>query len=304
VLATHREGPAYHLEIGLEPLRAMLARGIHAVLGAAGLGAQDLDFAFLGIPAYGEDSALRTILDAIAAPVLAPQRYRCDNDMVCGWAGALGASDGINIVCGTGSIAYGEFEGRTARAGGWGELFSDEGSAYWVARQALGLFARMSDGRLPRGPIHAALRTHFGLDDDLDLCARIYNQGASWRSEVAALARIVARVALEGDPVAAAIFSEGAAELAVIIAATRARLAVPDARRIRVSYSGGMFAEPRLMLAPLRELLERRGAFELVAPLLPPGPGAALYAARCRGMPLSATAVQRLAAQYAASASA
>jgi len=304
VLATHREGPAYYLEIGLEPLRAMLVRGIEAVLGAAALRAQDLDFAFLGIPAYGEDSALLSHLDAIAAPTLDPQRYRCDNDMVCGWAGALGAADGINIVCGTGSIAYGQFAGRKARAGGWGELFSDEGSAYWVARQALSRFAAMSDGRLPRGPIHAALRAHFALDADLDLCARIYNQGAAWRSEVAALARVVARVAREGDPAARAIFTEGAGELAAIVTAARDRLAVPEGLRMPVSYSGGMFADPQLMLEPLRRQLERDGAFTVVAPLLPPGAGAALYAARCHGTPLAPAAVQRLAARYPAAVAA
>ena len=76
-----------------------------------------------------------------------PGRYRCGNDAVCGWAGALAGEDGINIVAGTGSIGYGEFEGRAARAGGWGELFSDEGSAHWIAREALSLFSRMSDGR-------------------------------------------------------------------------------------------------------------------------------------------------------------
>jgi N-acetylglucosamine kinase-like BadF-type ATPase len=107
-------------------------------------------------------------------------------------------------------------------------------------------------------------------------------------------------VALEGDPAAGAIFSEGAAELAAIVAATRARLAVPEARRIPVSYSGGMFAEPQLMLAPMRTLLERSGAFDVVPPLLPPGAGAAVYAARCHGTPLAPAAVQRLAVQCAA----
>ena len=74
--------------------------------------------------------------------------------MVCGWAGALAGEDGINIVAGTGSIAYGEYRGRSARAGGWGELFSDEGSAYWLAREGLRLFSRMSDGRAPRGALY------------------------------------------------------------------------------------------------------------------------------------------------------
>ena len=32
VLATRREGPAYHLETGVDALKAMLADGIHATL--------------------------------------------------------------------------------------------------------------------------------------------------------------------------------------------------------------------------------------------------------------------------------
>ena len=51
-----------------------------------------------------------------------------------------------NIVAGIGSICYGERNGAIARCGGWGELFSDEGSAYWIACRGLNLFSRMSDG--------------------------------------------------------------------------------------------------------------------------------------------------------------
>ena len=39
VLARHQEGPAYYLEIGLDALRAMLARGIGATLRQAALSA-------------------------------------------------------------------------------------------------------------------------------------------------------------------------------------------------------------------------------------------------------------------------
>ena len=110
------------------------------------------------------------------AQALPHRRYSCGNDMVCGWAGALAGADGINIVSGTGSIAYGEFAGRNARAGGWGELFSDEGSSYWLAREGLRLFSRMSDGRSPRGSLYEYVRRHFSLASDLDLCAAIYGK--------------------------------------------------------------------------------------------------------------------------------
>jgi N-acetylglucosamine kinase-like BadF-type ATPase len=298
ILATHQEGPAYYLETGMDVLRAMLARGIQATLAAAQVSAAELSYAFLGIPAYGEDSARLAELDAIATPTLEAGRYRCGNDMVCGWAGALVAGEGINIVCGTGSIAYGEYAGRSARAGGWGELFSDEGSAYWVSCRALNLFARMSDGRLARGPLYEALRTHYALAADLELCARVYQHGQDGRSAIARLSPIVASVALAGDPVARGIFLDGARELAAIVDATRARLAVPDGFRIAVSHSGGMFQQPQLLLEPMRRHLEQGGKYELVEPRLPPGAGAALHAARCLGKPLSAAAIERLQDQH------
>ena len=73
--------------------------------------------------------------------------------MVCGWAGSLAGEDGINVISGTGSMTYGERHGTGHRVGGWGELFGDEGSAYWIAAQGLNAFSRMSDGRLARGPL-------------------------------------------------------------------------------------------------------------------------------------------------------
>lgn len=51
---------------------------------------------------------------------------------------ALGKGFGIVVSAGTGSIAFGiDEEGRSARCGGWGRFAGDEGSAYWIAIQAL-----------------------------------------------------------------------------------------------------------------------------------------------------------------------
>ena len=59
------------------------------------------------------------------------------------------------------------------RVGGWGDLFGDEGSAYWISIKGLNAFTRMSDGRLPVGPLHEALRTHLELAADLDFEASL-----------------------------------------------------------------------------------------------------------------------------------
>lgn len=295
VRASHLEGPAYYLEIGLDSLRDMLARGIAHTLRQGRVRAEDLSYAFLGLPAYGEDSKLLPALDAAPLEALPHRRYGCDNDMVCGWAGALAGADGINIVSGTGSIAYGEYSGRSARSGGWGELFSDEGSSYWLAREGLRVFARMSDGRLPRGPLYEHVRRHFGLESDLDLCAAIYGKDMAQRSQFAQLSKVVTAAAAQGDRAALGLFESAARELADMVDAVRGHLQIPAAVSIPVSASGGLFQPANGLRELLESELQRRSAqYRFVAALLPPDVGAALQAARLNGTPLSATSLEAL----------
>lgn len=295
LLAAHREGPAYYLEIGLDELRRMLARGIEQTLRQARVSEEDLSYAFLGLPAYGEDSRLLPALDAAPAQALPHGRYRCDNDMVCGWAGALAGTDGINIVSGTGSIAYGEFAGRKARAGGWGELFGDEGSSYWLAREGLRLFARMSDGRSPRGPLYEHVRRHFALARDLDLCAAVYGKDIVQRSQFAQLSKLFTAAAADGDPAARQVFDRAAQELADIVDAVRCQLQVPADASVAVSSSGGMFQPGNGLREALSSELRRRSSqYRFMEALLPPEVGAAIQAARLNGTPLGAASLRAL----------
>src|SRR5215472_8206214 len=59
-------------------------------------------------------------------------------DHVIAHRAAFGTSPGVLVISGTGSIAFGRNQnGETARAGGWGPNVSDEGSAFWVGREAV-----------------------------------------------------------------------------------------------------------------------------------------------------------------------
>ena len=303
-LAAAHEGPTSdHLQVGIDGVREVLAAGLAALFREAGMDGSAVTYAFFGLPAHGEDSAAQVLLDGLPEPLLGHRRYRCGNDMICAWAGSLGGEDGINIVAGTGSIGYGERKGRSARAGGWGEIFGDEGSAYWIAAQGLNIFTRMSDGRLPKGPLHASLRSislepaslrrHLGLDADLDLCAKLAN--APSRRAIAAMAELVARAARDGDIEAMRVFDDAARELAAIIEALRQALQFELGERVCVSYSGGVFNAGELILAPLRHHIERYSkTYELKTPMLAPSLGAAIYAARVVAQPLSPAAIERL----------
>lgn len=220
-------------------------------------------------------------MDSMPALLLDVARYRCGNDMVCSWAGSLACADGISVIAGTGSMAYGEYAGRTARAGGWGELIGDEGSAYWIAREGMNLFSRMSDGRAPRGPLYELVRARVGIAVDLDLCAQVYGEDVSARSAFAGFAPLVHEAAQAGDAQAAEIFRRGADELVQCVRAVRRSLQVPDEVVLPVSSTGGVFQNGGLLLDAFRAALTHaHPPFAYREPQHQPDVGAALYAAR------------------------
>jgi N-acetylglucosamine kinase-like BadF-type ATPase len=212
--------------------------------------------------------------------VLGHGRYTCGNDMICGWAGSLGGGDGISITAGTGSIGYGETGGRSARSGGWGELFGDEGSAYWVAIRGLALFSRMADGRAPPGPLLDVFRTAFALKSDLDLSGVVTADYGGERDRIAGLCPLVVAAAQQGDPAAAAIFAEAAGELALLALAIRNGVGYGSQDLVPVSTAGGLFDAGDLIMSPFRAALANLGRFSLIAPIYDSSMGAAIYAIR------------------------
>jgi N-acetylglucosamine kinase-like BadF-type ATPase len=295
VRATHVSSGAYYLAIGIPALRELLAGAVRALLERASLTAADIEGAFFGLPAHGEDRVATEKMDELPAAVLRPGSFLCGNDMVCGWAGSLGCGDGINVVAGTGSIAYGERSGFGVRSGGWGEMFSDEGSAYWIACRGLDLFARMSDGRAPRGPLYVLLKDRLELADDLELCGHVYVTLGADRARIAQLCPLVFEAAALGDSHAAGIVVQAADELAQLVASTRARLGFVAHEVVDVSHSGGVFDNSAGTLhEDFQAALQSRGSYRLCEPQFPPAIGAALYAAKRRGRPLSGAALARL----------
>jgi N-acetylglucosamine kinase-like BadF-type ATPase len=296
VLAQHLTNAAHFVATGMDSIRSLLHAAVHTLLAKAAVPASAVEFAYFGLPSYGEDSAQTAALDALPAGCLPAGHYRCGNDMVCGWAGSLGGADGISVVAGTGSISYGERGGVAARCGGWGELFSDEGSAYWIACRGLNLYSRMSDGRAQRGPLHQLVNARLALDHDLDLCARVYSEAGAERSRLAQFSKVVYEAAIMGDQQAAAVFAQAAEELAGLVDTTRQRLGFQADEPVPVSYSGGVFAHAGNVLLPrfASALTARWTSYQLREPLLPPDIGAALYAARIHRKPLDASALARL----------
>ncbi len=294
VVAETQSPSCYYFSEGIELVGRILADGIGTITAQAGIETTDIAYAFFGLPGYGEVSTDIARLNALPHEVLGHDRYSCDNDMVCGWAGSLGAVDGINVISGTGSMTYGERAGHGHRVGGWSELFGDEGSAYWIAIRGLNAYSRMSDGRLPRGPLYDVVKRRVDVTSDLDLIDVVVNRWKGQRGAIADLSKTVVEAAGLGDLVAAQIITDACAELARIVDTTRTELGFEADDVIPVSYSGGMFTAGAVRQGFEEALALLHSNYELRTPLFGPAVGAALYAAKKAGSPLSDAALENL----------
>jgi N-acetylglucosamine kinase-like BadF-type ATPase len=294
ILAQAEAPGCYYYSGGMDLVGRVLREGVDEVRRRAGITPAEIDYAFFGLPGYGEVSDDVSALDAAPGGALGHDRYACGNDTICGWAGSLGGADGINVVSGTGSITYGERAGRGARVGGWGEVFGDEGSAYWISVRGLSAFSQMSDGRMPVGPLYGMLRERLDLKNDLDLVGLVLERWQGGRSEIAGLSRTVVEAASAGDECAARIVTEAAGELAKMVDVTRHRLEFGAGETVPVSYSGGVFNADSIKGAFHEALAGLYDGYELREPLYTPYVGAAIYAANLAKMPIDAGALRRL----------
>ena len=162
------------------------------------------------------------------------------NDALIALVAGVADEPGVVIIAGTGSIAYGfNRDGFAARAGGWGYVLGDEGSGFWIGREALMAVVREADGRGPRTGLTPLVFEHFTLDEVGGLVREVYDRGKH-RQSVAALGPIVEQARAEGDVVAAEILRQASQEL------TRAAASVIERLQMRgdsfhVVLSGGMF---------------------------------------------------------------
>ncbi len=282
VLADLQREACNYLQVGFVGLKQRIEAGIAASCREAGIKSETLQYAVLGVPAYGEIAKDKQRIDALLADIKLSCSYSTVNDVKLAWAGAFACEPGIVILSGTGSMAYGVDQNhRDWRSGGWGHGFGDEGSAYWLGLESCRLFSKMSDGRKAKGPLYEMIRSEFQFSDDFELIDIVSRQMKNPRKEIAVMASLLHRAAEDGDQEAAKIFTGAGVELASLVSAITMHPDFAPARELKLSYAGGSFAAGGLLLNAVRSALSAciSQKYRLSAPLLDPAQGACLYAA-------------------------
>lgn len=161
---------------------------------------------------------------------------------------------GIAVICGTGSVAWGrDPDGREARAGGWGYLLGDEGSGYWVAREAVRHCLRRADNGLAVDALVAAMTAACGVAGAYDLLARFYAEPE--RRVWAGRASVVFDLAGAGDPVAANIVDATAEAVIAMVTDVAGQLDMSGP----VALGGGLIVHQPLLLRAVQAGLTAQG---------------------------------------------
>jgi N-acetylglucosamine kinase-like BadF-type ATPase len=216
-----------------------------------------------------------------------------DNDAWNAHAGGLAGGPGILLISGTGSACLGRnARNKTWRAGGWGHLLHDAGSAYALGNAAMIAATRDADGRGQPTMLTQLVCKELGLRDLREIFRKIHHDGVS-RAAVAAIAPGVALLAENGDAVAQQILSDGACGLTEMVVTVAHRL---DMDAPALALTGGLITNAtefrKLFLESLTRVLPR---FTLAEGGLAPVFGAVLLAfERSTGAAPSETFLQTL----------
>jgi len=163
---------------------------------------------------------------------------------------ALGDGPVAILVAGTGSIAIGRVEdGRVIRQGGYGWQMGDEGSGYWIGREALHAAGAAEDGRGPATTLAARLTAAVRGATIRDLVG--WSTGAAPR-EVAGLVPTVATAAADGDAVARAILAAAGEQLGQLVDGLARQF--PAGAAVPLGLTGGLIGAG----GPLRQTVSDR----------------------------------------------
>jgi glucosamine kinase len=171
---------------------------------------------------------------------------------------AAGLDAGIALICGTGSVAIGSYQGREVQSGGWGYLLGDEGSGYWMVRAALRVLLDRRDRGAPLGELGDRLLAATGTGHVGALHEMFYAQAQPrhW-------AGYAPLILTSADPSAATITAAAADALAGLAVSAAERLGAPPG--LPVILSGGLFRHAELETTVRIAIEEARPGSEIRA---------------------------------------
>ena len=275
VVGFGRGGECNHVE-GPEG-RAKFVNAINGCIGLAGFRGAQFEAACLGFSGgpVDKEQLLRDLLHVTGTMTVT-------HDGSIALTGAAAGVPGIIMIAGTGSFAFGRnAEGRTARVGGWGYIFGDEGGGYDITRQALRAALRYEECWGPPTVLHSMLLEATGEKTANDIMHRFYTVDYP-RPKIASYAKLVDEASAIGDVIARDILHAAAQQLAGFTSAVRGQL-FKEGEPAFIACIGGVY-NSNLLRERFRMLVELEEGNTVSPPKFGPAAGALIEAYRSAGL--------------------
>jgi N-acetylglucosamine kinase-like BadF-type ATPase len=278
VIGRGRGGPCNHA--GSAEGRAKFLRAVGDCLRQtyheAGIDSNSAHFASvcLGLSGGSEDK------ESYIKELIPSDRYILTHDAEIALLGGTCGEPGIIIIAGTGSIAFGRnAQMQTARAGGWGYIFGDEGGGFDLAREALRRALQYEEGWGTATTLYQALLEVSGEVSANALLHQIYNHFD--RQQIATYAQLVTASAEQGDEVALDLLKKAAEDLTRYVRGVYQQLFKND-EIVPIVQVGGVF-QSAILLAEFKQNISSAIGCAVAVPLFSPAAGALLEALRQDG---------------------
>src|ERR1700722_7916825 len=265
VLHRATAGPSNPLRAGYAKAWFTLSDAADFVLERQHLKADDIRGICAGIGGAGRDTVARRIATFLerafpSATVLVTTDLAITLDAAVGDSKA----EGVILVVGTGSAAFGrDAKGKTARAGGRGPWFSDEGSAFDIGRRALAAVVRAEENRGPQTALSAKMLKWLGCTEG----ARVLDWVVKNPDDVfPRIFPLVGELGDKGDAVACEILTTAAASLGDLAHSVIGKLDLQD-RDIVLAKAGGTTGRSKFFDAAIDADLARLVPRARIVPL-------------------------------------
>ena len=214
--------------------------------------------------------------DEIIGTILKAETLVVGHDAPTALFGATAGKPGVVVIAGTGSVVFGVNEnGESARVGGLGYLFSDEGSGFWLAAQMIRLAIKEQDDLIDRSGILEMVLEFFKRAEIREVTDDFYNGKVS-RDEIASLAKRAHEIAAEGNQTIRRQLFDGAEVLTEGVCRVAEKLNFQA--KFPVAGIGGMFRATLMKEFFENSLAERNSLAAFVKPRFGPAIGALLLA--------------------------
>ena len=253
ILARSIAGASNPVRTGYARAWFSLSEAADVVLSRQKIRAGDISSVCAGLGGVGRPGVAKRV-NSFFAGSFPNAQIRVTTDLEIAFEAAFGSGEGILLLAGTGSAAFArDLNGRTARAGGRGPWFSDEGSAFDIGRRA---FAAVTRAQEHRGAASALSQRLFS-----------WHQAHNWESLLERIAKnpddvfpqtfpLVAQLADKDDAVCREILLRAAESLAELAACVARELGWSE-REIGVAKAGGVHERSKYFDAAIDSALKK-----------------------------------------------